>query len=516
MGRVRVRVCVFCQRRSFVAQLFFFFLRAAHFFPPRKVTLFRFLLDSDDDIDAAHDLLVETTMWRLEHGVDDLHWDQFLAWFEHGFAFYHGHDRQGQPIALIQLRAFPVKAVVVPDLGMYLQNYACTMMEIARRWTLHETRARQSRSDAAPLALELTVVVDLQDAPFVALDHRAVRHLAQVMERHYPFCVGKIFVIHFSWVHQGLWQLLKLLLSEETKRLISFVEKDELLQVVAEDALLTGFGGLDPYVFDPFSDPILQRFARSKMTSDQRLPPSPAPSEKEEDQASVLDEKTQLDSSDSTGHVSPSVLGYFGLSQHQIGLRTGIDHTASFFLPLKTNQLDPHRQPKSAPVVGSYPRHPLSNDMDLYMASSNSGRSSTGGTPAATADHLLSDHINNNATSTSTSTATASSHSNIENAKKMNAPNAVEHLYSVMHSSAASGSGPTRTSALTGIPRASAWKLSALIMLFYVIMRLQCEAYIFDFISHNWTLSHHDTLIGTIGATSILFFLVTPLLACLV
>ncbi|ORX43862.1 CRAL/TRIO domain-containing protein [Hesseltinella vesiculosa] len=483
------------------------------------------------DAARAYDMVVQTTEWRLQENVDDLTWHQYPPWFEQPFAYFHSFDRLGQPIAIVHVSAFPTDALAHHDLAAYLQQYASVMMEIARRWMWEETQTRQATGDPMPLALELTVIVDLHNAPFLVLDYRALRHLSNVMEQHYPRTVGNIHVLNFGWVHHSLWQLFKLVLPENTKNRITFVSNDQLTDVVAKEHLLLDFGGLDPFVFDPFSDSLFQKFGHAVMKSEEdRLPPSPAPSNRAVDEehegemkdmffTGLHDDSTQVDwgflgdddhddeqqSHDSHPHplhepvstlASPaSVLSYFGLSQHQIGLRTGIDHTASFYLPLKTNQLDfPHKQPMSAPASHSARRY-----SQLVTGSQDHSLLSLLSPPSMPASSASSIHLTRN-----------HSHPSTDVTYTTTPPHPPPQAPSALLTPLPSDPVPAKLSFV------ATFKLAVLSTLLYVGLRILYEVRMYQYLDAHWDLSRHDLLLYTIGSAASFVFLLTPILVALV
>lgn len=52
--------------------------------------------------------------------------------------------------------------------------------------------------------------------------------------------VGTVNLIHFGWVYQGLWQMCKLVLSNEAKAKVKFSTPKELQEYIDEQDLIRG------------------------------------------------------------------------------------------------------------------------------------------------------------------------------------------------------------------------------------------------------------------------------------
>lgn len=64
--------------------------------------------------------------------------------------------------------------------------------------------------------------------------------MIELMEKRFPDFVGSIYVMNFGWMYQGLWQMIKYLLSDEARSRISFPSVKEILEVVPQENLLRG------------------------------------------------------------------------------------------------------------------------------------------------------------------------------------------------------------------------------------------------------------------------------------
>ena len=58
--------------------------------------------------------------------------------------------------------------------------------------------------------------------------------------RRYPLSAGTVCLLNFGWMYQGLWQMVKLLLTEEAKNRVCFPKVKELAEWIDQTELLTG------------------------------------------------------------------------------------------------------------------------------------------------------------------------------------------------------------------------------------------------------------------------------------
>ncbi|KAI8097067.1 CRAL-TRIO domain-containing protein [Halteromyces radiatus] len=320
-----------------------------------RVTVFRYLLATNFEIEETYQRLLNIIQWKVEEQVDQLSWQQFPEWFDKGFAFYHKHDKWGQPVMVIRLRHFPMIDMMDSKTSFVrqLQPYVCYLMELERRWTLDETRKRQQQQEDMPLVMEMTVIVDMDQAPFLPLDTTTLGLLCDLMQ-HYPNMVGNIFVLNFGWMHQGLWHIIKFFLSDSVKNRICFTTKDDLIQVISEENLLQDLGGSDDYQWNVTSNKVIQEFDR--LLQGDMLPPSPALTPLQLSEISLdpydnIEHTEIIDPIEMTTNVHeenypmdhntmeqerllgnhPKLLSYFGIGkQCQLGLRTGSSFLSSY------------------------------------------------------------------------------------------------------------------------------------------------------------------------------------------
>ncbi|KAL7325073.1 hypothetical protein PS15p_210165 [Mucor circinelloides] len=228
------------------------------------VTLFRFLKDSDFSEDVAVERLVDTIQWRKDEKISRMTYQSIATeFFENGFAFFHKQDLIGRPVAVIQMRHFPKFREKNRPLSDFMQPFACLVMEIARQMTRDLTRKNEKDQikDKPVLISQISIIIDIQKAPFVPIDSNLMHSLKNITNTRFPGFVGSVYIMNFGWMYQGIWQVVKLVLSEQAKARVNFISGEEIKQVIDENDCLKVLGGKDNYVWSLDSDLILDLYA---------------------------------------------------------------------------------------------------------------------------------------------------------------------------------------------------------------------------------------------------------------
>jgi hypothetical protein len=205
------------------------------------VTLFRFLKDSEFIRETTISRLVDTIKWRAENRIHRITYNSIAPeFFDKNFAFYHKRDLIGRPLAIIQMRNFPKFKDKTKTLSDFMQPFACFVMEVARQWTLDLTRENEKNNVQPVLVSQISIVIDIANAPFVPADSSLMQALKLIVNQRFPGFVGSVYIMNFGWMYQGIWQVVKLVLSEQAKARVSFINSQEVKQVISDDSLLKG------------------------------------------------------------------------------------------------------------------------------------------------------------------------------------------------------------------------------------------------------------------------------------
>ncbi|CAO3700549.1 unnamed protein product [Rhizopus stolonifer] len=227
-----------------------------------KVMIFRFLKDTNFSQEETMAKLLDTIRWRAENKVSRMTYQSVTPeFFENGFSFFHEQDLIGRPVAFIQMRHFPKFVDKTKSLSDFMQPFACLVMEMARQITRDKTRENEEKGKAPTLVSQISIVIDIAKAPFVPVDTYLVQALKNITNERFPGFVGSVYIVNFGWMYQGIWQVVKLVLSEKAKARVNFVSSQELKQIIDEKHLLKVLGGKDDYIWSLGSDPILDLYA---------------------------------------------------------------------------------------------------------------------------------------------------------------------------------------------------------------------------------------------------------------
>ncbi|KAI7866583.1 hypothetical protein BDF14DRAFT_813156 [Spinellus fusiger] len=226
------------------------------------VTLFRYLKDCNYEEEKAYTCLLDTVQWRLQHAIDQYSWQTVANEFYSGsgFAFFYKQDYLGRPVALIRLRHFPTFADKSKALSDWMYPFACFVLELARKKTRDITREREASHQPTPLVSQIIVLIDIANAPFVAVDSQLIGRLRELTNARYPGFIGAVYILNFGWMYQGLWQMVKMLLSDHAKQSVSFLSTKEIQQIIPIDCLLKELGGTDDYQWSLENDSVLQAY----------------------------------------------------------------------------------------------------------------------------------------------------------------------------------------------------------------------------------------------------------------
>lgn len=233
------------------------------------------------DFEQAHARLLDTILWRIEYKVDHLTFEDAIEFFDqNGFVFFHGTDNTAShPLVFVQLRYFPKQFKEKKSLTEHIRPFACLIMEMARKLTWEMTCDRINRGEPCALVSRMTVLVNVSKAPLIPIvssrflytnecfltdylfkDAELIKTMGVILDERFPGFVNNINVLNFGWMYQGVWSLLKHLLSEEAKESIRFTTIRELQPIISEDRILKDMGGTDDYVWTMDSDQVLQKY----------------------------------------------------------------------------------------------------------------------------------------------------------------------------------------------------------------------------------------------------------------
>ncbi|KAF8925140.1 CRAL-TRIO domain-containing protein [Dissophora ornata] len=225
-----------------------------------RITLFRFLKKANYVMPEAYNLVEANVAWRIDVGCDhitprDL---EDNALWTNGLVELRGQDRYGHPLITIRLGKYvPVpqadytEDIVLddPEKDRFLdyKRYIIFVLECTRK-QLWESSRRQPPEEHA---LQASLILDLQGTSVSDLDRQLITYTIELLKHRYPSCIAQVYVLNYSWVFGGIWQMLKRALPETARARVSFPSSiDELQEHFDPEELSTDFGGLDTHQFD--------------------------------------------------------------------------------------------------------------------------------------------------------------------------------------------------------------------------------------------------------------------------
>ncbi|KAG0200047.1 hypothetical protein BGX28_006787 [Mortierella sp. GBA30] len=226
-----------------------------------RITLFRFLKKANYVLPEAYSLVEANVAWRIDaqcDGITPRDLEENPLWLN-GLVQLRGQDRYGHPLITIRLG----KYVPAPQQEYYsdeeddgdakkdrfeeYKRYIIFVLECTRK-LLWESSRRQPPEEHA---LQGTLILDLQGASVSDLDHQLITYTIELLKSRYPSCIAQVYVLNYSWVFGGIWQMLKRALPETARARVSFPSSvDELQDHFDREELSTDFGGLDTYQYD--------------------------------------------------------------------------------------------------------------------------------------------------------------------------------------------------------------------------------------------------------------------------
>ncbi|KAG0056465.1 hypothetical protein BGZ90_005536 [Linnemannia elongata] len=223
-----------------------------------RITLFRFLKKANYVLPEAYNLVEANVAWRLAMGCDritprDL---QKNSLWTNNLVHLRGQDRYGHPLIVIRLGQYisaPQQSQQEEDgeeeedRFLDYKRYIIFVLECTRK-LLWESSRRQPPEEHS---LQATLILDLQGASVSDLDHQLITYTIDLLKHRYPSCLAQVYVLNYSWVFGGIWQMLKRALPESARARVSFPSStDELWEHFDREDLSIDFGGQDEHEND--------------------------------------------------------------------------------------------------------------------------------------------------------------------------------------------------------------------------------------------------------------------------
>ena len=180
--------------------------------------------------------MLDTVRWRILIDINDIRISTTQHFLEHPFVYFHKVDQVGRPVLIVNLAYLP-KAP--GDVTEFLTPLVIFVLETARQLTWDITKERIASGVDNPLVLDTMVLVEFKNAASLPTDIGLMKSFVTLLRR-YPGLTGTVNLLNFGWMYQGLWQMCKLVLSEDAKSKVNFPKLKELKSMIPEKDLQKG------------------------------------------------------------------------------------------------------------------------------------------------------------------------------------------------------------------------------------------------------------------------------------
>lgn len=191
-------------------------LAAARAFVDDPESIFRFLRRNKFDEHAAASAVTEALKWRAETHIDSVAGGTLVSPYmsdtaDHVPLFWmHSRfrDKLGRPCLHVALRHFERS----PDGSLdELRNAIAVCLEVGQRYLRRVNRRRRA---GVPPVLQLSLMLDVRGAGAANLELELLPYVRGLLRKYYPGLFGTVYVVHYSWMHSGIWRLAKPLFPE--------------------------------------------------------------------------------------------------------------------------------------------------------------------------------------------------------------------------------------------------------------------------------------------------------------
>ncbi|PWN49338.1 hypothetical protein IE53DRAFT_346054 [Violaceomyces palustris] len=247
-------------------------------------TLFRFYRRARYNREQALALLTSTLQWRIRTELDLMSYSTLhpmyvsppppnppLFWINSNF-----RDLYGRPCGVINLRSVERTAENTTE---QLKEFVVASMEIVRRFLadLYQSRLSlskplsaqaQDRDPTSPI-LQMVIAIDLQGSGMANLELELLPFLLDLLKNHFPGMVGAVYILHYGWVHAGMWAVAKRVLPQQALARIFFPSDEELRDHFEKANIPRAYGGDLDVQIEASSNDVLKKYGRPR-----RLPTS--------------------------------------------------------------------------------------------------------------------------------------------------------------------------------------------------------------------------------------------------
>lgn len=194
--------------------------------------LTRFLMQHEEQIPEALNMLWETVTWRKENNVNDINENTVNQDFlKDGSMYLHGQDIDGKTLLIFKCKMH------IKGQKDWEQNKRCIIY-----W--FERAERLNKGD------KITIFFDMAESGLANMDMEYTKYLIGLCKQYYPVFLNYILIFEMPWVMNAAFKIIKSWLPPKAVEKIKFVNKSTLKDYVQPKYALTCWGGEDTYVFE--------------------------------------------------------------------------------------------------------------------------------------------------------------------------------------------------------------------------------------------------------------------------
>jgi hypothetical protein len=198
------------------------------------LTLYRYLLGLQWDIEKASKQLKDTVEWRKNYRPQDIKLSELEPVARSGWMFYHGYDKQSRPILYIIVERDETGAD--DNLDLKFRHIAYIL--------------EKCFESMPPNVYNITWIVEFKN---VSLSIDLVKKLKNAMGNigeYYPENLYRIFVLNVGWIVNVMFAFARTFMTKHMLDKYIVAKYDDLLDHVDSDQLIQILGGNNEYEFD--------------------------------------------------------------------------------------------------------------------------------------------------------------------------------------------------------------------------------------------------------------------------
>ncbi|KAL0089102.1 hypothetical protein F4703DRAFT_1839393 [Phycomyces blakesleeanus] len=181
--------------------------------------------------------------------IGKLSYHHFPAYFDTPCIVFDKVDRMGRPVIVLYPRNFPLSGTTTAAQSS-IGSLTCLLMEVTRQYMHDLSQLHQESKHITNLISQCIILVDMSEAPFIPVNAELINYIRDILDKRFPGSIKAVHVLNFALAYQGLWQMVKFLLSDDLKHIIRFNSENELQKIMAEEDLerILGSIGSNPWV----------------------------------------------------------------------------------------------------------------------------------------------------------------------------------------------------------------------------------------------------------------------------